>query len=284
MENTLDNGEIKKTLQLQINHIVEDNEKQYNDIISYIENEKRQIEIIKNKTKEKKMSINRITHEIEANTVLVTELKESVLEEEKKLDEYPKLIDEINDKLNMIFKNLDASKLAEYKTVKLHKDYIENEWKRKLETLYNLLGFEMILEDGKIIIEFSNIQASDPQKRYRAVVALHNGIYEAIQTIPRINKFEDYVNSMNREKFLSDNICENDMYIFTVDRNVICFKQYSKLKGNVGEFRNACPPLRIPSLFFSIQKLKNINNTMAVISFGCLAHMKKGSSKCSVVL
>ncbi|SBT40089.1 hypothetical protein POVWA2_039910 [Plasmodium ovale wallikeri] len=197
MENTLDNGEIKKTLQLQINHIVEDNEKQYNDIISYIENEKRQIEIIKNKTKEKKMSINRITHEIEANTVLATELKESVLEEEKKLDEYPKLIDEVNDKLNMIFKNLDASKL-EYKTVKLHKDYIENEWKRKLETLYNLLGFEMTLEDGKVIIEFSNIQASDPQKKYRAVVALHNGTYEAIQTIPRINKFEDYVNSMNR--------------------------------------------------------------------------------------
>ncbi|GAW82116.1 hypothetical protein, conserved [Plasmodium gonderi] len=197
MEEILDNNELKQTLQQQINHIVEDNEKQYNDLISYIENEKKQIEIMKNKTREKKNSINRITHEIEANTVLVTELKESVMEEEKKLDEYPKLIEEINEQLNLILKNFDSSKL-EYNTVKLHKDYIQNEWKRKLGTLYNLLGFEIILQDDKIVIEFSNIQASDPNKKYRATVALHSGTYEAIETTPRISKFDDYVNNLNK--------------------------------------------------------------------------------------
>ncbi|SBT79967.1 kinetochore protein SPC25, putative [Plasmodium malariae] len=197
MEDVLDNNKIKESLQQQINQIVEDNEKQYNELISYIENEKKQIEILKNKTKEKKISINRITHEIEANTVLVTELKESVMEEEKKLDEYPKLIDEINERLNLILKNFDSSKL-EYNTVKLHKDYIESEWKKKLETLYNLLGFEIILQDDKIVIEFYNIQMSDPQKKYRATVTLHNGTYEAIETTPRLNKFEDYVNSLNK--------------------------------------------------------------------------------------
>ncbi|KAI4836338.1 kinetochore protein SPC25 [Plasmodium brasilianum] len=198
MEDVLDNNKIKESLQQQINQIVEDNEKQYNELISYIENEKKQIEILKNKTKEKKISINRITHEIEANTVLVTELKESVMEEEKKLDEFPKLIDEINERLNLILKNFDSSKL-EYNTVKLHKDYIESEWKKKLETLYNLLGFEIILQaDDKIVIEFYNIQMSDPQKKYRATVTLHNGTYEAIETAPRLNKFEDYVNSLNK--------------------------------------------------------------------------------------
>ncbi|CRH01633.1 kinetochore protein SPC25, putative [Plasmodium relictum] len=197
MENMVDNNEIKKSLQQQINQIIGDQEKQYNEIKSYIENEKKQIEILKNKTKEKKISINRINHEIEANTVLVAELKESVLEEEKKLEEYPKLIDEINDKLNLILKNFDSSKL-EYKTVKLHKDYIQNEWQKKLETLYNLLGFEIILQDDKILIEFSNIQESEPQKKYRATVALNNGSYEAIETTPRINNFEDFVDHLNK--------------------------------------------------------------------------------------
>ncbi|CDU20255.1 hypothetical protein YYC_00340 [Plasmodium yoelii 17X] len=197
MEELLDSSEVKKTLQLQLNKITDNNEKQYNDLISYIEQEKKQIEIMKNKTREKKKSINRINYEIEANTVLVTELKESALEEEKKLDEYPKLIDEVNYQLNLIFKNFDASK-QEYKTVKLHRDHIQNEWTKKLETLYNLLGFEIILEDNKIIIEFSNIQISDPKKKYRASITLHDGMYEAVETIPRINKFEDYVNGLNR--------------------------------------------------------------------------------------
>ncbi|CAG9473194.1 kinetochore protein SPC25, putative [Plasmodium vivax] len=197
MEEVINNNEVKRALQQQLNQMVEENEKQYNDLIAYIENEKKQIEIMKNKTREKKSSINRITHEIEANTVLVTELKESVMEEEKKLDEYPKLIEEINEQLNLILKNFDSSKL-EYNTVKLHKDYIQNEWKRKLSTLYNLLGFEIILQDDKIAIEFSNIQPGDPQKKYRATVALHNGTYEAIETAPRLNKFDDYVNGLNK--------------------------------------------------------------------------------------
>lgn len=197
MEDVINNSEVKRAMQQQLNQMVEENEKQYNDLISYIENEKKQIEIMKNKTREKKSSINRITHEIEANTVLVTELKESVMEEEKKLDEYPKLIEEINEQLNLILKNFDSSKL-EYNTVKLHKEYIQNEWKRKLGTLYNLLGFEIILQDDKIVIEFSNIQPGDPQKKYRATVALHNGTYEAIETAPRLNKFDDYVNGLNK--------------------------------------------------------------------------------------
>ncbi|SCO68474.1 kinetochore protein SPC25, putative [Plasmodium vivax] len=197
MEEVINNNEVKRALQQQLNQMVEENEKQYNDLIAYIENEKKQIEIMKNKTREKKSSINRITHEIEANTILVTELKESVMEEEKKLDEYPKLIEEINEQLNLILKNFDSSKL-EYNTVKLHKDYIQNEWKRKLSTLYNLLGFEIILQDDKIAIEFSNIQPGDPQKKYRATVALHNGTYEAIETAPRLNKFDDYVNGLNK--------------------------------------------------------------------------------------
>ncbi|WBY60381.1 kinetochore protein SPC25 [Plasmodium yoelii yoelii] len=79
MEELLDSSEVKKTLQLQLNKITDNNEKQYNDLISYIEQEKKQIEIMKNKTREKKKSINRINYEIEANTVLVTELKESAL-------------------------------------------------------------------------------------------------------------------------------------------------------------------------------------------------------------
>ncbi|KJP85239.1 hypothetical protein AK88_05135 [Plasmodium fragile] len=197
MEDVINNSEVKRALQQQLNQMVEENEKQYNDLISYIENEKKQIEIMKNKTREKKSSINRITHEIEANTILVTELKESVMEKEKKLDEYPKLIEEINEQLNLILKNFDSSKL-EYNTVKLHKDYIQNEWKRKLSTLYNLLGFEIILQDDKIAIEFSNIHPGDPQKKYRATVALHNGTYEAIETTPRLNKFDDYVNGLNK--------------------------------------------------------------------------------------
>ncbi|KOB87132.1 hypothetical protein PFDG_02775, partial [Plasmodium falciparum Dd2] len=128
-------------------------------------------------------------------------------EEEKKLEEYPKLISEINNKLNLILKNFDSSKL-EYNTVKLHKDYIQGEWKKKLETLYKLLGFEIILEDDKIVIEFSNIQDSEPQKKYRATLVLKNGIYEGntyknllsflIETNPRINKFEDFVDSLNK--------------------------------------------------------------------------------------
>ncbi|KMZ79209.1 hypothetical protein PVIIG_01683 [Plasmodium vivax India VII] len=112
MEEVINNNEVKRALQQQLNQMVEENEKQYNDLIAYIENEKKQIEIMKNKTREKKSSINRITHEIEANTVLVTELKESVMEEEKKLDEYPKLIEEINEQLNLILKNFDSSKLG----------------------------------------------------------------------------------------------------------------------------------------------------------------------------
>ncbi|SOV18182.1 kinetochore protein SPC25, putative [Plasmodium sp. gorilla clade G2] len=197
MEDILDNIEIKKSLQKQINEVMDENEKQYNEMKEYIENEKKQIEIMKNKTKEKKISINRLNHEIEANTVLVTELKESVMEEEKKLEEYPKLISEINNKLNLILKNFDSSK-SEYNTVKLHKDYIQGEWKKKLETLYKLLGFEIILEDDKIVIEFSNIQDSEPQKKYRATLVLKNGIYEVIETNPRINKFEDFVDSLNK--------------------------------------------------------------------------------------
>ncbi|VWU51040.1 kinetochore protein SPC25, putative, partial [Hepatocystis sp. ex Piliocolobus tephrosceles] len=111
MEDMVDNSEIKKSLQIQIKNIVDENEKQYSELMSYIDHEKNQIEIIKNRTKEKKMSINRISHEIEANTVLATELKESVMEEEKKLDEYPKLVEEINEKLELISKNFDATKL-----------------------------------------------------------------------------------------------------------------------------------------------------------------------------
>ncbi|EAA21956.1 hypothetical protein [Plasmodium yoelii yoelii] len=41
MEELLDSSEVKKTLQLQLNKITDNNEKQYNDLISYIEQEKR---------------------------------------------------------------------------------------------------------------------------------------------------------------------------------------------------------------------------------------------------
>lgn len=40
MEELLDSSEVKKTLQLQLNKITDNNEEQYNDLISYIEQEK----------------------------------------------------------------------------------------------------------------------------------------------------------------------------------------------------------------------------------------------------
>lgn len=206
MEVPVDNSDFQNVLEHRLSEIAEDDIQQLNDAKTFIVNEKKQMEIMRNKLKEKKFSINRINHEIEANTVLMTELKESVIEEEKKLEEYPKQIGEAKSNMEAFSKEFDSA-MAEYETVKVQMKHVEEEWSKKLETIIDGFGFDIIMQGDKILIEFSKLQEEDISKKYSASIVINNGIYEAGDTSPRITHFEDYVDDLNKGVSFSTFCC-----------------------------------------------------------------------------
>lgn len=205
MEIALDINDFQHVLQDKLSDVTEDDVLELNDVKIFIGNEKKQMEIMRNKLKEKKFSINRIHHEIEASTVLMTEFKESVIEEERKLDDYPIQMGAMKNDIDLFSKEF-TSAMNEYETVKVQMRHVEGEWSKKLETIIDGFGFDIIMQSDQILIQFSKLQ-EDMSKKYSASIVINNGIYEAGNTSPRITHFEDYVDDLNKGVSFSTFCC-----------------------------------------------------------------------------